>query len=311
MAMPEAHAHTHTAPETLGAKLLAGVVINLFIVAIQVVGGLLSNSLGLLSDAAHNMSDVVSLLLSYGANRIGKQPPTPQRTFAFRRAEVLVAFVNAGGLIAVAIFIAYEGIGRLLHPVEVGGIPVMLIAGLGMVANAGSAWMLRGHDDLNARSAFLHLMADAVTSLGVVVGGALVWAFHINAADSIVSIALAGWMVKEAWSILRESANILLEGAPDAIDFWEVTEAIMAEEGVLDVHELHVWAISSTEFALSAHIEVDDERLSDLAVVVRRVKQMLQSRFAIAHPTLEVECATGGCSQGLCAAPIARDGDRA
>jgi cobalt-zinc-cadmium efflux system protein len=293
------HDHTHAAPDTLGPKLLVGVIVNLFIVIIQVIGGLLSSSLGLLSDAAHNMSDVLSLVLSYGANRIGKRPPTPQRTFAFRRAEVLVAFVNAGGLIAVATFIAYEGVGRLLHPVEVGGLPVMLIAGLGMVANAGTAFMLKGHDDLNARSAFLHLMADAVTSLGVVIGGALVWAFGFNAADSIVSILLAVWMVKEAWSIVRESANILLEGAPDGIDFWEVADAMAAEEGVIDVHALHVWAISSKEFALSAHLEVDDERLSDLADVVRRVKDMLGREFGIAHPTLEIEVA-GECAGGLC-----------
>lgn len=297
------HAHVHAAPDTLGPKLLFGVVINLVIVVVQVIGGLLSNSLGLLSDAAHNMSDVISLVLSYGANRLGKKPPTPQRTFAFRRAEVLVAFVNAAALIGVAVFIGYEAVQRLMHPVAVVGVPVMLVAGLGMLANAGTAWMLKGHEDLNARSAFLHLVADAVTSLGVVIGGALVWAFGFDAADSIVSIVLALWMVKEAWSIVRESSNILLEGAPDAVDFWEVAEAIRAEEGVCDVHALHVWAISSTEFALSAHLEVDDARLSDLATLVRRVKQMLQSRFSIGHPTLEIEVA-GECAGGLCTVAV-------
>lgn len=300
----------HAAPDTLGSKLLVGVVINLFIVVIQVIGGLLSNSLGLLSDAAHNMSDVVSLILSYGADRIGKRAPTPQRTFAFRRAEVLVAFVNAGGLIAVAVFIAYEGVVRLLNPVEVGGVPVMLIAGIGMIANAATAFMLKGHDDLNARSAFLHLVADAVTSLGVVIGGALVWAFHFNAADALVSIVLAVWMVKEAWGIVRESANILLEAAPDEIDFWEVVEAMKAVDGVLEVHALHVWAISSKEFALSAHIVVDDGRLSNLTVIVRGVKDMLRGRFGIGHPTLEVECADGGCAGGVCAVAV-QDGEAA
>lgn len=293
-------AHNHAAPDTLGAKLLVGVVVNLFIVVIQVIGGLLANSLGLLSDAAHNASDVVSLILSYGANRLGKLPPTPQRTFAFRRSEVLVAFLNAAGLIAVAIFVAYEGVGRLLHPEPVGGLPVMLIAGLGMVANAGSAWILRGHDDLNTRSAFLHLMADAVMSLGVVVSGFLVWAFHFDAADALVSIVLSFWMVKEAWGIVRESVNILLEGTPESLDFWEIAKAMEAEDGVRDVHEMHVWTISSNEFALSAHMVVDDERLSDLAVIVRRVKDMLRERFDIGHPTLEVESTAGGCAGGVC-----------
>lgn len=304
MADHTGHDHGHAAPDTLGAKLLIGVVVNLFIVVIQVIGGLLANSLGLLSDAAHNASDVVSLILSYGANRLGKLPPTPKRTFAFRRAEVLVAFVNAAGLIAVAIFIAYEGVGRLLHPAPVAGLPVMLIAGLGMVANAGSAWMLRGHDDLNTRSAALHLMADAVMSLGVVVSGFLVWAFHFDAADALVSVGLSFWMVKEAWSIVRQSANILLEGTPESLDFWDIAKAMEAEDGVLAVHEMHVWTICSNEFALSAHVVVDDARLSDLTVIVRRVKDMLQERFDIDHPTLEVESAAGGCAGGVCAIDV-------
>lgn len=299
-----AHAHVHAAPDTLGAKLLIGVAINVLIFIVQVVGGLLANSLGLLSDAAHNLSDVVSLLLSYGANRVGKQPPSPVHTFGFRRVEVMVAFFNAAALIAIAVFVAYEGVVRLLHPVAVGGATVMLVAGIGMVANTAAAWLLKGHDDLNARSAFLHLVADAVTSLGVVIGGFLVWAFHFNAADALVSIALSAWMVKEAWGIVRSSVHILAEGSPEGLDFWEIEQAMEAEDGVRSVHALHVWSISSNEFALSAHLEVDDGRLSDLTVIVRRVKDMLREQFAIGHPTLEVECASAGCAGGVCAVSV-------
>ena len=298
------HGHVHAAPDKLGPKLLAGVVINLFIFVLQVVGGIFANSLGLLSDAAHNLSDVVALLMSYGANRAGKLPPTPEHTFAFRRVEIVVAFFNSAALIAVAAWVAYEGVLRLLHPVEVGGATVMLIAGIGMVANTAAAWLLKGEDDLNARSAFLHLMADALTSLGVVIGGFLVWAFHFNAADALVSIGLSIWMFKEAGGIVKSSLHILFEGTPEGLDFWEISEAIEAEEGVLSVHALHVWAISSKEFALSAHLEVDDARLSDLTDVVRRVKKMLDDRFKISHPTLEVECAVGGCAGGLCALSV-------
>lgn len=303
------HSHVHAAPDTLGAKLLVGVAINLGIFVVQIIGGLLANSLGLLSDAAHNLSDVVSLLLSYGANRVGKQPPSPAHTFGFRRVEVMVAFFNAAALIAIAVFVAYEGFVRLLHPVSVGGTTVMLVAGIGMVANAAAAWLLKGHDDLNARSAFLHLVADAVTSLGVVIGGFLVWAFHFNAADALVSIALSIWMVKEAWGIVRASVHILAEGSPEGLDFWEIAEAMEAEDGVKGVHALHVWAISSSEFALSAHVEVDDRPLSDITTVVRRVKEMLKDRFGIGHPTLEVECAAGGCAGGLCAMAV-QDSER-
>lgn len=298
--------HVHAAPDTLGGKLLAGVAINFVIFLAQIVGGLLSNSLGLLSDAAHNLSDVASLLLSYGANRLGKQPPSPAHTFGFRRMEVMVAFVNASALIAVAAWVAYEGVARLLRPAQVGGATVMLVAGLGMLANTAAALLLKGHEDLNARSAFLHLVADAVTSLGVVLGGFLVWALRFNAADALVSIGISIWMIKEAWGIVRASAHILAEGAPEGLDFWEIAEAIEAEDGVWGVHALHVWAISSGEFALSAHLEVDDERLSDVTAVVRHVKEMLKERFAVGHPTLEVECASGGCAGGLCAEAVQR-----
>ena len=136
------------------------------------------------------------------------------------------------------------------------------------------------------------------------IGGFLVWAFHFNAADAIVSIALSIWMFKEAGSIVKSSLHILFEGTPEGLDFWEISEAMEAEEGVLSVHALHVWAISSKEFALSAHLEVDDARLSDLAEVVRSVKDMLNARFKITHPTLEVECAAGGCAGGVCAVAV-------
>jgi len=303
------HGHVHAAPDTLGPKLLVGVFINLGIFVLQVVGGLFANSLGLLSDAAHNLSDVVALLMSYGANRAGKLPPTPEHTFAYRRVEIVVAFFNSAALIAVAAWVAYEGVMRLIHPVEVGGAMVMLIAGIGMLANTAAAWLLKGEDDLNARSAFLHLAADALTSLGVVVAGFLVWAFHFNAADALVSIALSIWMAKEAWGIVKSSMHILFEGTPEGMDFWDVSEAIESVEGVRGVHALHVWAISSKEFALSAHVEVDDERLSDLTQIVRSIKEMLAERFSIGHPTLEIETAEGGCAGGVCAVAV-QDGGK-
>jgi cobalt-zinc-cadmium efflux system protein len=303
------YAQVHAVPDALGARLLIGVAINLGIFVVQIIGGLLANSLGLLSDAAHNLSDVASLLLSYGANRVGKQPPSPVHTFGFRRVEVMVAFSNAVALIVVALFVAYEGVSRLLHPVSVGGTTVMLVAGIGMVANAAAAWLLKGHDDLNARSAFLHLVADAVTSLGVVIGGFLVWAFRFNAADALVSIVLSVWMVREAWGIVKSSVHILVEGTPEGLDFWEISEAMAAVDGVRSVHALHVWSISSQEVALSAHLEVEDGRLSDVSTVVRCVKEMLMERFGIGHPTLEIECAAGGCAGGVCAAAV-QDGRR-
>jgi len=295
-----AHSHDHGPVTSLGPKLLAGIFINLGIVVAQVIGGLFANSLGLLSDALHNMSDVVSLVMSYGAHRAGLLPRTPKRTFAYKRVEVLVALFNAAALIGISVYIFVEGIQRLLNPLEVGGATVMLVAGLGMVGNTASALLLKGHDDLNARSAYLHLVADALTSLGVVIGGFFVWAFHWNSADAIVSIILAMWIAKESFSIVRETTGILMEGTPDSVEFHEVVAAITAVRGVEAVHDLHIWAISSKEYALSAHIVVKDTPVSALSQILGELKALLSSQFEIGHSTFEVECSGGLCAGGSC-----------
>ena len=294
------HAHVHAAPDTLGAKLLAGVFINLAIFVVQIVGGLLANSLGLLSDAAHNLSYVVSLLLSYGANRLGKQGPTPTRTFAYRRVEVLVAFFNAAALIAIAAFVAFEGVVRLLHPVEVGGPTVMLIAGIGMIANTAAAWLLKGHDDLNARSAFLHLVGDAAASGAVLVGGLFIWLAHLNRVDPVLSIAIAAWITWGAIKVIVEAGRILLEGVPVGLDVADVERAVLGVDGVAGVHDLHVWSVSSTDAVLSAHVHLADTQLSGTTPVIDRIKEALTTAFGIHHATLELECAGKECADGCC-----------
>ncbi len=293
------HEHMHAQDADLvGTKLLVGVVINVLIVIVQIIGGVISGSLGLISDAAHNASDVVSLGLSYGANRLGRRAPSRRHTFGLRRAEVVAAFVNAAALATVAVWVAIEAAQRLVSPIAVEGMTMMVVAGVGLVANAGSALLLRRHthEDLNVRSAFLHLVADALTSLCVVISGFAVWAFGFDAADALVSIAIAVWMVREAWGIVRASAHILVEGVPEHLDYEEIASAMEAVVGVVSVHALHVWSISSREHALSAHVEVADDRLSDLSATVRELKRMLRERFGIEHATLEMECASSGCA---------------
>jgi cobalt-zinc-cadmium efflux system protein len=298
-----AGAHAHPAPASLGPRLLFSVAINVVIVLAQFAGGLLSNSLGLISDAAHNLSDVVALLVSYGAFRAGELPATPQRTFAYKRAEVIAAFVNAAALIAVAGWVLFAAAGRLLHPQEVAGLPVIVLAAFGLVANAAAALLLSGFHDLNARAAFLHLVADAASSLGVLVAGLLVWAFHWYAADAIVSAALSLWMIREAYRIARSSVGILLEGTPEGLDFHDVRDEILASEGVRGVHELHVWSLSSSEMALSAHVEFDECSLAETTILVTTLKTALAERFGITHATIEPECAGGTCAGALCSLP--------
>ncbi|MBC7265411.1 MAG: cation transporter [Coriobacteriia bacterium] len=295
--------HVHTAPENLSARLLASVVVNLAITVAQVVGGVLAGSLALLSDAAHNASDVLGLVLAYAANRAGRLPATERRTYAFKRAEVLAAFVNAAGLLAVSVWVLIEGVGRLLHPQPVEGGVVALLAGVGLVANTGAAVLLRGGRDLNVRSAFLHLVADAVTSFGVLAGGVVMLLTGWGAVDAVVSIALALWMIRESFSIVKASTDVLLDAVPAGVVLGEVQRTILDAEHVVEVHDLHVWSLSSTERALSAHVVTDCTDLEALSASIARIKTELRTHHGIAHSTLELECVGGECAGAQCVLP--------
>lgn len=297
------HGHARHAPADLGARLLASVVVNVAITVAQVVGGILAGSLALLSDAAHNASDVLGLVLAYAANRVGRLPATERRTYAFKRAEVLSAFVNAAGLLAVSVWVLVEAAGRLLHPRAVEGGLVVVLASVGLMANTGAAVLLRGGRDLNVRSAFLHLVADAVTSFGVVVGGIVMLLTGWSAVDAVVSIALAVWMIRESFGIVRASTDVLLDAVPAGVVLGEVQRTILDAEHVVEVHDLHVWSLSSTERALSAHLVTDCTDLEALSGSIARIKAELAERHDIVHSTLELECAGGQCAGAQCLLP--------
>ncbi len=297
------HTHAHPAPESLSARLLASVVVNVAITAAQAVGGILAGSLSLLSDAAHNASDVLGLVLAYVANRAGRLPASERRTYAFKRAEVLAAFVNAAGLLAVSVWVLFEAAGRLLRPAPVEGGIVAVLAGVGLVANTAAAVLLRGGRDLNVRSAFLHLVADAVTSFGVLVGGVVMLLTGWAAVDALVSIALALWMIRESFAIVRASTDVLLDAVPTGVVLGEVQRTLLSGEHVVEVHDLHVWSLSSTERALSAHLVTDCTDLEALSASLARIKAELRDRHGIEHSTLELECAGGECAGAQCVLP--------
>ena len=301
---PHTHApHSHEAPQNMGFRLVLSIVVNVVITLAQIVGGVLSGSLALISDAAHNASDVLGLVLAYAAHRAGKLPATPRRTFAFKRAEVLAAFINAAGLLAVSIWVLVEGFQRIAEPVSVQAGVVVVLAGAGLIANTFAAFLLHGGHDLNTRAAFLHLVADAVTSLGVLLGGVVMLLTGWGAVDAVVSILLALWMIRESFIIVRASTDILLESVPEGLDILQIEQMILAEAEIDGVHDLHVWSLSSTEFALSAHVTTSCEDLETLGHSLASVKEELRAHFGIGHSTLELECAEAGCAGGVCIAP--------
>ena len=297
------HAHGH-GPETegtSGTRLLLSLALNLLITILQIIGGLLANSLGLLSDAAHNFSDVVALGLSYWAVRLGRRPPTPRRTFAYKRAEILVALFNSTVLVAISVYIVIEAVRRIMHPQEVHGLLVIGFAAAGLVANGIAALLVRSrHPDLNMRSAFLHLIGDAFTSFGVMVSGAIVYATGWPYADPIVSILVSVWIGREAFEIIRGTVSVLMEGTPEGLELSEVDRAMSEVPGVRGVHDLHIWSISSNDLALSAHIETDENALSETTPLLTALKHMLADRFNIGHVTLEIELFGGSCAGDSC-----------
>jgi len=291
------HDHSH---RTLGRRLLIGLVINAGMLALQVVGGISANSLGLLSDAAHNGSDVAALGMAYAADRVRTRPGTDKLTYAYGRWEVLVALINAVALIAVSAVIVYAAVGRLLHPSPVNGPLVMAFALVSLVGNALAAWLLQGERSVNARSAFLHLAGDAAASGAVLVGGLLIWLAHLDRVDPVLSIAIAVWITRGAIKVIVEAGRILLEGVPVGLDLADVERAVLGVDGVAGVHDMHVWSVSSSDAVLSAHVQLADGQLSGATRVVDQIKGALATSFGVHHATLEVECVGRECADGCC-----------
>jgi cobalt-zinc-cadmium efflux system protein len=291
-----AHDHSHPA-ETLGGRLIAGIAINLVITAVQIIGGVLSGSLALIADALHNITDVASLSLSLVAFRVAQRPANERYTFAFRRAEVLAAAVNATLLIVIAVYVGYEAILRIAHPEPVTGTIMIAAAAFGALANGVGAWLLHTRDgNLNARSAMLHLLSDSVASIGVLFAGIAIQLWGLFFLDPLISLVIAVWMAWESWGLVAHAARILMQGVPEDMELVAVREAVLAVDGVSDLHDLRVWAISSDDVVLSVHLVIDRKSISDATEVVGRVKALLHDRFGVEHATVETESEVGGCA---------------
>jgi cobalt-zinc-cadmium efflux system protein len=258
---------------------------------LEFIGGLATGSLALLSDSGHMLSDVAALLLSLAALWLSSRPATSRRTFGFYRFEILAALFNGAALFVIAGWIIWEAFRRFAEPPEVAGGSMLLIAAVGLSANLASAWVLmrKGDvkDNVNLRSAYLHVIGDALGSVGAIAAGILMIAFGWYAADPIASILVSLLILRSAWEVVRHSIHILMEGAPAAINKEQVQEALLSIDGVRDVHELHVWTITSGFDSLSCHIRVDHGQ--DSQQILQKAIQLLENRFRIGHVTLQVE----------------------
>lgn len=290
--MAHSHAHAHAGRWGGNRKRLvwALVLAASFMVA-EVVGGLAANSLALLADAGHMLSDVGALGLSLFALWMAARPSGPGKTFGYHRIEILAALANGATLVALAIWIVVEAVGRLDEPPEVRGPLLLAVAAGGLVVNLVALGVLHGGRDesLNVRGAWLHVLADALGSVQAIAAGALIWAFGWHWVDPVASIVIAVLIVYSSWSLLQEAVSVLMESAPGHVDVDEVRDAILGVSGVGEVHDLHVWTITSGFVALSAHVVAVDEGARQNGDLLPALRGELHERFGIEHVTIQVE----------------------
>lgn len=254
----------------------------------EVLGGLLSSSLALLADAGHMLSDVGALALSLFAIRLAQRPPTHRHTYGLARIEILAALINGATLLLVAGLIVVEAWERIRDPVEIDGVVMLSIAGLGLVVNVIGAFVLHGHayDNLNIRGAYLHILGDMLGSVGAIAAAAIVLTTGWTLADPIISVVIALLILVSAWRLVREATDVLLESVPDHIDVGEVLDSLRAIEGLHQVHDVHVWTLTSGFVALTGHGVVDD--IAQHTRILESVEQRM-SAFGIKHVTFQIE----------------------
>ncbi|MGC1480036.1 MAG: cation diffusion facilitator family transporter [Chthoniobacterales bacterium] len=288
------HSHDH-GPKNYNAAFAVGVVLNAAYIAVEVVIGIRIDSVALLADAGHNASDVLSLLLAWGASAMSATKPTARRTYGMRRTSILASLTNAILLLIAIGAIAWEAVGRFGQEVAVQGATMAVVAGVGIAVNAGTAMMFaKGREkDINIRGAYLHMAADAAVSAGVMFAGMAIAITGLDWIDPVVSLVIVVVIAIGTWGLLRDSVNLAIDAVPAGIDPGEVRKFLLAEPGVVDVHDLHIWAMSTTETALTAHVvRGETELANDFAITGG---QELHERFEISHTTIQVERLGSGC----------------
>jgi len=274
-------------------RLKLSIGLTFFVFLLEAVGGVISGSLALLSDAGHMFGDVFSLTLSWFALRIASQPVTSTRTYGYHRMEIFAAFINGVLLLTMAASILYEAVQRFQAPAEVDSPMLVAVAAIGLAANLGVIFFLKdaaGHNhDLNVRSAFLHVIGDTIASVGVIVGGGIMWATGWYLIDPLIAAAISMLLVWGGWRVLADSLHILLEGVPKGISLSEVERELTAIPAIQNVHELHIWSICSNIYALSTHALVKDQKVNQVESILHEAKDLLKNKFNITHSTIQFE----------------------
>jgi len=284
--------HEHHHHEVEGKNLFFTILLNAGISLAELIGGIVSGSISLISDAIHNFSDVLSLIISYIANRLSKREATEKQTFGLKRSEILAAFLNSTTLIILAFYILYEAIQRLINPVEISSDLVIWLAAGSILVNALSVLFIKkdAEGNMNMKSAYLHLLGDMMTSIAVMIGGIVMKYFHFYWIDPVFSILIAIYLLYLSWDIFKSSLKIIMQFTPEDIDIKEVAERISKLKGIKNIHHIHIWQINEHDIMFEAHIDMEEDvKITEFEQVLQSVKEYLHSKYEIHHVTLQPE----------------------
>ena len=286
------HAHHHHADETTStARLFITMTLNFLITVVEVIGGLLSGSLSLLSDALHNFSDGISIIISYIAIQLGKKPKSPKYTFGLKRAEILAAVINAGTLIVICFYLFKEAYERFMEPQQIAGILMISVAGVGLAANVIGTLLLKkgAKGNINIRSAYLHLLGDAVSSVAVIIGGAGIHFFKIYWIDPLLTVLISLYILVKSLEILKEATGVLMMGAPESVSIESIRRDLEDIPGINNIHHVHVWRLSEKDIHFEAHIDVEDMKVSETTDLSCKIEEKLKHNHGVTHVTLQFE----------------------
>ncbi|MEW6195004.1 MAG: cation diffusion facilitator family transporter [Bacteroidota bacterium] len=290
-----AHSHTHNQEinfQSAKGRLFFTIILNFIITIAEIIGGIVSGSLALLSDALHNFSDGISVIVSYIALRLRSRDNSYKHTFGLKRAEILAALINSAVLIVICFYLFYEAVNRFLEPQEIDAGVMSIVAVIGLVANLVGMLLLKRDSakSMNIRSAYLHLLGDTVSSVAVIAGGVAIALWKINWIDPLLTILIGLYIIKESYAILEEAIHVLMEGAPPNISIEEIQNEVEKFGEVDNIHHIHMWMVGDNDVHLEAHININDMKISESDSLRRRIEEALHQRFGIHHITLQFEC---------------------
>ena len=285
------HSHLHDMSEIKGRNLIAVILLNFIITAAEIIGGVIAGSLSLISDALHNFSDGVSVIISYFAFLITKKKNDNKKTFGYKRAEILAAIINSSVLIIISIYLFREAYLKLINPEAVNGLYVIAVAVVALIANTFSVFLLEkgSQGDMNIKSTYLHLLSDALSSLAVIIGGAAIYFFKAYWIDPVLTILIGLYVLKESYEILKKAINILMQGVPEGFNIEKIVKDLKKIDLIEDIHHVHLWSLTEKDVHFEAHANIKDIKISETKPIMEKIEHILDEHYGINHATIQFE----------------------